>query len=205
MKTLASWAPAPNLTFTAVEAEEADWIVSVDSSDAEQGRGGASSPVCGIQSSSRHSSYIRTLRDLSAQGRPVNVQARLTRWDATTIIARRIFAERLPMLATPFARQTARLAGIVRLFGHSVGGRSSERLMARVGMPVSDTKILRSVKECAGVQPSRAVDTLEQPVIEGSDGCWEIASFKTKGPLGCALVLENLAPRSPINRRAPCA
>jgi transposase len=206
MKTLASWAPAPNLTVTAVESEEADWIVSVNSRDAEQGRGGASCPVCGIPSSSRHSSYIPTLRDLSAQGRPVKIQARLARWRCRNDQCdRRIFAERLPVLATPFARRTARLAGIVRLFGHSVGGRSSERLMARVGMPVSDTTILRSVKECAGVQPSRAVDTLEQPVIEGSDGCSEIASFKTKGPLGCALVLENLAPRSPINRRAPCA
>ena len=158
MKTLASWAPAPNLTVTAVELEEADWIVSVDSRDAEQDRDGASCPVCGIPSSSRHSSYIRTLRDLSAQGRPVNIQARLTRWRCRNDHCdRRIFAERLPMLATPFARRTARLAGIVRLFGHSVGGRPSERLMARLGMPVSDTTILRSVKGCAGAQPNRAM------------------------------------------------
>jgi hypothetical protein len=39
------------------------------------------------------------------------------------------------------------LAGIVKLFGHSAGGRPSEELMARLGMPVSDTTILRSVKE----------------------------------------------------------
>ena len=68
MKTLASWAPAPNLTVTAVELGEADWIVSVDSRDAEQDRDRPSCPVCGIQSSSRHSFYIRTLRDLSSQG-----------------------------------------------------------------------------------------------------------------------------------------
>jgi hypothetical protein len=49
----------------------------------------------------------------------------------------------------PFARQTARLAGIVRLLGHSAGGRPSERLMRRLGMPVSDTTILRSLKEHA--------------------------------------------------------
>jgi hypothetical protein len=88
MKTLASWAPAPNLTVTAIESGDPDWIV---------------------------------------------------------------FAERLSTLATPFAPRTARLAGNVRLFGHSVGGRASERLMARLGMPVSDTTILRSVKECIGV------------------------------------------------------
>ncbi len=158
MKTLASWAPAPNLTVTAVESEEADWIVSVDSRDAEQDRDGASCPVCGIPSSSRHSAYIRTLRDLSDQGRPVKIQAQLTRWRCrNNHCDRRIFAERLPMLAAPFAHRTARLAGIVRLFGHSVGGQPSERLMARLGVPVSDSTILRSVKECAGVQPNRGV------------------------------------------------
>ncbi len=80
MKTLVSWAPAPNLTVTAVESGEPDWLVSVNGRDAEQDRDRACCPVCGIQSSSRHSSYIRTLRDLSAQGRPVKIQARLTRW-----------------------------------------------------------------------------------------------------------------------------
>ena len=156
MKTLVSWAPAPNLTVTAVESGEPDWLVSVNGRDAEQDRDRACCPVCGIQSSSRHSSYIRTLRDLSAQGRPVKIQARLTRWRCRNDHCdRRIFAERLPTLATSFARRTVRLAGIVRLFGHSVGGRSSERLMARLGMPVSDTTILRIVKECAGVLPNR--------------------------------------------------
>ena len=58
-----------------------------------------------------------------------------------------MFTERVPGLAAPFARQTARLAGIVRLLGHSAGGRPSERLMRRLGMPVSDTTILRSLKE----------------------------------------------------------
>ena len=33
-----------------------------------------------------------------------------------------IFAERLPEFAAPFARRAARLAGIVRLFGHGFGG-----------------------------------------------------------------------------------
>src|ERR1700690_3765187 len=155
MKTLASWAPAPDLNVTAVEPEEPAWIVSVDGRDAEQGH--ACCPVCGMQSSSRHSSYIRTLRDLSAQGKPVIIQARSTRWRCwNQQCHRRIFAERLPRLATPFARRTARLAGIVKLFGHSAGGRPSERLMARLGMPVSDTTILRSVKKSVAAQTNGA-------------------------------------------------
>jgi hypothetical protein len=148
IKTLASWAPARNLNVIAVEPGEPDWIVSVDGRDAEQDLDRASCPVCGTQSRSRHSSYIRTLRDLSAQGRPVNLQARLTRWRCRNDRCdRRIFVERLPRLATPFARRTARLADVVKRFGHSAGRRPSERLMARLGMPVSDTTILRSVKQ----------------------------------------------------------
>jgi hypothetical protein len=156
MKTLASWAPAPDLNVTAVEPGEPAWIVSVAGRDAEQAH--ACCPVCGTQSSSRHSSYIRTLQDLSAQGKPVIIQARSTRWRCRNHRCdRRIFAERLPSLATPFARRTTRLAGIVTLFGHGAGGRASERLMASLGMPVSDTTILRSVKQSVTAQTNRAV------------------------------------------------
>jgi transposase len=158
MQTLASWAPAPNLNVIAVELGEPAWIVSVDGRDGEPAPDHASCPICGTQSRSRHSSYTRTLRDLSAQGRPVNILARLTRWRCrNNRCDRGTFAEQLPRLATPFARRTARLAGIVKLFGHTAGGRPSERLMARLGMAVSDTTILRSVKESVGAQPDGAV------------------------------------------------
>src|ERR1700722_13949153 len=107
MQTLASWAPAPNLNVIAVERGEPAWIVSVDGRDAERDLDRASCPVCGTQSRSRHSSYMRTLRDLSAQGRPVNIHARLTRWRCRNDRCnRRIFTARLPRLATPFARRT---------------------------------------------------------------------------------------------------
>ena len=59
------------------------------------------------------------------------------------------FTERVPSSAAPFARRTARLAGIVRLLGHSAGGRPSERLMRRLGMPVSDTTILAGLRKHA--------------------------------------------------------
>jgi transposase len=107
-------------------------------------------PDCGAQSKSRHGAYWRTLRDLSAQGVPVVANARLGRWRCRNQeCGRRIFTERVPDLAAPFARQTARLAEIVRLLGHSAGGRPSERLMGRLGMPVSDTTILAGLKRHA--------------------------------------------------------
>ena len=144
MRKSASWAPAPNLKVLAVERNETDWIVAVDGLDH------ATCPLCGLQSISCHSSYRRTLQDLSAQGKPVSVRARMTRWRCRNDrCERRIFAERLPELTAPFARRTARLAGIVRLFGHGAGGRPSEPLMTRLGMPVSDTTILRDLKRSA--------------------------------------------------------
>ena len=151
MERLASWSPVSELEVNSVERREPGWLVAVDS------RESASCPECGTQSSSRHSSYLRTLQDLSTQGTPVTIQARVTRWRCRNEqCGRRIFAERLPTLAAPFARRTARFAGIVRLFGHSTGGRPSERLLARLGMPVSDSTILRAVKERAAAQSSRA-------------------------------------------------
>ena len=144
MKTSVSWSPAPTLNVVSVHQGEQAWTVTVDS------RQPTSCPGCGTQSTSRHSAYSRTLRDLSAQGALVIISARLARWRCRNQRCdRRIFTERLPGLAAPFARQTARLAGIVRLLGHSAGGRPSERLMRRLGMPVSDTTILRSLKEHA--------------------------------------------------------
>jgi transposase len=44
------------------------------------------------------------------------------------------------------------MAGIVRLFGHTAGGRPSERLLNRLGMPVGHTTILRHLKRSVGVQ-----------------------------------------------------
>lgn len=55
------------------------------------------------------------------------------------------------MIAAPYARRTTRVGEIVGLLGHSSGGRPSERLMQRLGMPVSDDTILRRLKRDATV------------------------------------------------------
>jgi len=76
-----------------------------------------------MQSKSRHSIYTRTLRDLSAQGAPVIISALSARWRRRNVFCdRRIFTERRPGLAAPFARQTARLAEVVRLVIAWAGG-----------------------------------------------------------------------------------
>jgi transposase len=142
MKTSIAWSPAAGLNVVSIERREQAWAVTMHS------RRPTFCPGCGAQSKSRHRTYWRTFRDLSAQGAAVIV--RLGRWRCRNQQCdRRIFTERVPWLAAPFARRTTRLAEIVRLLGHSVGGWPLERLMRRLGMPVSDTKILASVKHHA--------------------------------------------------------
>jgi len=56
-----------------------------------------------------------------------------------------IFAGADTLLTCPYARQTNRMRTIIRLFGHGVGGRPSERIMARLGMPIPDTSPLVAI------------------------------------------------------------
>src|ERR1700678_3320379 len=121
MKTSMTWSPAAGLNVVSVEPGEQAWTVTVDSQQS------TFCPGCGTQSESRHSTYLRTLRDLSAQGAPVVVNARLGRWRCQNQRCDpRISAERVRVFAAPSPRRTARLAEIVRLLGHSAGGRPSE-------------------------------------------------------------------------------
>lgn len=151
MKSLGSWAPCPDLAVLSVERGAEEWRVSI------AGPARPTCPFCGARSGSRHSFYWRTLRDLGAQGAQVTIRARLARWRCrNTRCQCRIFAERSPEIAARFARRTSRLAEIVRIFGHSIGGLPAERLLARLGMPVSDTTILRHVKKLATAAPDRA-------------------------------------------------
>ena len=59
---------------------------------------------------------------------------------------RRTFVEQFPEIAAPLARRTRRVTELIHLFGHGVGGRPSERLLKRIGMPTSDDTILRHLK-----------------------------------------------------------
>jgi len=59
-----------------------------------------------------------------------------------------------------FAPKTRRVSELVRLFRHAAGGRTSERLLTRLGMPVSDNTILRQLKR--HVRERRDVAPLDQ-------------------------------------------
>jgi transposase len=170
MKASTAWSPAAGLNVVSVERDGQAWTVTVYS------RLPPTCPRCDALSNSRHSTYSRTLRDLSAQGAPVLVRARLGRWRCRNLKCdQRIFAERLPGLAAPLSRVTTRFAEIVRLLGHSAGGRPSERLMRRLGMPISDTTILASLKQAAKV-PSENCAGAAVRVAGVDDWAWRKSS-----------------------------
>ena len=94
-----------------------------------------------------HSRYERHLADLPSLGHSVSVHLRVRRFYCrNTECARQTCVERLPKLATPFARRTCRLAAAQGQTGLALGGEASARLLARLSMPVSADTVLRLVK-----------------------------------------------------------
>lgn len=66
-------------------------------------------PACQTPSTSRHSHYERTMKDLPYQGLPVTIQLRLGRWRCRNRdCAQAIFVQRLEVVVAPRARRTAR-------------------------------------------------------------------------------------------------
>ncbi|WP_244467746.1 ISL3-like element ISRsp8 family transposase [Pseudorhizobium banfieldiae] len=147
MRTKSKWSPGPGVKVLGVALTVDDgWVVSAAGSKI------GICPDCGCRSRSRHGWSCRSLQDLPVQGKPVTVKLLLSRWRcAHGECARRTFTDRLPTVADPYARRTRRVGEIVGLLGHSTGGRPGERLMQRLGIPVSDDTILRQLKRDAAV------------------------------------------------------
>jgi transposase len=134
------------------------WVVSAE------GKGSRSCPDCGEASGSRHSWQMRRLQELPIPGVPATLEIRSGRWRCLNEqCARKTFAETLA-IALPSARKTRRVGELVRLFGHSAGGRVSERLLTRLGMPVSDNAILRQLK--SHVRKQRKTEPLRAIAID---------------------------------------
>jgi hypothetical protein len=138
------WAPGRGVRIVSAEQIDCQWVISAVNA------GLGVCPGCGKQSLHRHGWHKRQLQDLPAQGAGVTIRLRIQRWQCRNeVCKRRTFGEQLPEIAAPLARRTARVAELVHLFGHGVGGRPGERLMKRIGMPTSDDTILRCLKQRA--------------------------------------------------------
>lgn len=67
--------------------------------------------------------------------------------------SRRIFTERLPDLAKPYARKTVRLQEVLKLVGFALGGNAGARLIGRLGMETSPTALLHYIRVAAAAIP----------------------------------------------------
>ena len=130
-------------------------------------------PDCGKRSIHRHGWHERYLQDLPAQGAPATVKLRLQRWQCRNgACKRKTFTTQAPEVAAPRARRTARATEVVYLFGHGVGGRPGERLIKRIGMPMSDDTILRCLKRRVKARGSER----KTRVVGVDDWAWRKAS-----------------------------
>lgn len=133
--------PSPLLTLTTVERSDVGWTVKALGPDQ------ARCPRCRQVSTSRHSRYVRSLKDLPAVGAAVSLRVHVSRWRCRQpACAVRFFTGVLSGVAAVRGRRTCRADVVTHLVGHALGGRPGERLMDRLGLRVSDDSILRWLK-----------------------------------------------------------
>jgi transposase len=104
-------------------------------------------PACTAPATRVHSRYRRTLADLPWGAVTVRLwlQARKLFCDQPGC-ARRIFTERLPAVAAPWARRTARLGTRLTALGLALGGAPGAKLARALGMATTRNTLLRLIR-----------------------------------------------------------
>jgi transposase len=120
-------------------------------------------PLCAFPAQRIHSHYERTLADLPWAAYRVRLQLRVRKWFCRNRhCPRRIFTERLPTVAAPWARRTLRLAQRLVALGMALGGTAGVRLSSAWDLTVSRNTLLRGLRQ----QPLPALPT---PRVLGVD------------------------------------
>jgi transposase len=120
-------------------------------------------PLCDTPARRIHSRYNRTLADLPWADYRVRLQLRVRKWFChNPACVRRIFTERLPTLAAPWARCTLRLAQRLVALGVALGGTAGVRLGRSWDVAGSRNTLLRVLRR----QPAPSLPT---PRVLGVD------------------------------------
>jgi transposase len=105
-------------------------------------------PLCATPARRIHSDYTRTLADLPWAQYRVCLQLRVRKWFCRNRSCyRRIFTERLPTIAAPWARRTLRLAQRLVALGIALGGKAGVRLGHAWDVAVSRNTLLRLLRK----------------------------------------------------------
>jgi transposase len=117
-------------------------------------------PSCGQLSSRVHSRYRRKIADLPWGGLPAHILLQTRRFFCVDErCSRRIFTERVPGIAGPYARRSSRLRQALTWVSLALGGRAGARLAARLCLPASRATMLRTLRAQShcGTTPSPRV------------------------------------------------
>jgi transposase len=117
-------------------------------------------PSCSRPSARVHSRYQRPLADLPWATFQVRLEVRVRKFFCDHAAChRRIFTERLPDIAQPWARRTLRLAQSLLAVGVALGGRAGSRLTKRLQRPTPSASLLRVIHN-APIPPTPTLNAL---------------------------------------------
>jgi transposase len=107
-------------------------------------------PGCQRRSGHVHSHYQRTLADCPCMGQALTIQVRVRRFRCRVPwCQRRVFTERLPDVAVPWARRTERQRLHLQRQGMDLGGEAGARHCRAEALDVSARTLLRLVRQMA--------------------------------------------------------
>jgi transposase len=153
----------PDATTLRLDACEVDEAAAQITLRVQSTQTRAPCPLCAIPARRIHSDYGRTLADLPWAQYRVCLQLRVRKWFCRNrACPRRIFTERLPTIAAPWARRTLRLAQRLIALGRALGGNAGVQLGHAWDVEMSRNTLLRVLRK----QPAPSFPT---PRVLGVD------------------------------------
>src|SRR5438270_11370215 len=138
----------PDATVLRLEACEIDDSTAQITLRVQSTKPRAPCPLCATPARRIHSDYGRTLADLPWAQYRVCLQLRVRKWFCRNrACPRRIFTERLPTVAAPWARRSLRLAQRLVALGIALGGTAGVRLGHAWDLAVSRNTLLRGLRQ----------------------------------------------------------
>lgn len=143
MKEAALLALSEGMEIDQIHITETGLQVSVISTDPQ-----SPCPLCCQPSSHIHSHYQRSLKDAPCVGRPLQLSLTVRKFFCRNpACSRKVFTERIPELAEPWARMTTRLKEQITSIGLATCGKGGVRLGERLGIETSRNTTLRRIMD----------------------------------------------------------